>query len=378
VTCFGAFESRGKSRERCDQPEHGEIQDGVVIKILILAGRLDRSYGDGALGTWLDRLEQRGLQIQVLCRASDLNSSDPRLIESSSLGNRWLRGRAIRHLRSAGRLQHPDMIHLIDGEMVELALALSQDHRLPYVQTVSTFAALERGLRISHRWCRRLIATNDDIAHAMPHDLGISAEHISVIPPGIVPLQKTDRAVGRREVPVIGAGGPPEETSGLMTFLDAAHILMESGYDVEFVLATHSGRQAELRRRAKQLQIGERVTVGDYSILGAQFWNALDVYCQPAVVASAGHAVGRALAHGVPTIATNVRGLRTWIESGTNGLIVSPGEAPAIATAIIFLIDHPDEARRLTDNGLATLQTQFNPEDEANRLAALYERELTS
>ena len=87
---------------------------------------------------------------------------------------------------------------------------------------------------------------------------------------------------------MIGAGGPLEEASGLMIFLDAASLVVDEGYDIEFVIATHGGEQSQLRRRAQQLEIVERVTVGDYPILGAEFWSVLDIYCQPAIVAKCG------------------------------------------------------------------------------------------
>jgi glycosyltransferase involved in cell wall biosynthesis len=98
----------------------------------------------------------------------------------------------------------------------------------------------------------------------------------------------------------------------------------------------------------------------------------LDIYSQPAVVASSGRTLLEALAHGVPCIATNVKGLRTLIESGENGLIVPPRDPIALAQAIRTLLDHPDEARRLGENALVRAQVQFDPEVEADRLADLY------
>ena len=113
-------------------------------------------------------------------------------------------------------------------------------------------------------------------------------------------------------------------------------------------------------------------------MLGAEFWSVLDIYCQPAIGPSAGHALARALAYAVPCIATNVRGLRALIEPGESGLLVRPDDPSAIEKAIVTLIDHPEEAARLGQNGLATVQARFNPEVEADRLAELYARELNS
>ncbi len=56
-----------------------------------------------------------------------------------------------------------------------------------------------------------------------------------------------------------------------MIFLDAARLVLDAGYDIEFVIATHGGEQSQLRRSAQQLDIGERVTVGEYPILGPEY-----------------------------------------------------------------------------------------------------------
>ena len=54
-----------------------------------------------------------------------------------------------------------------------MALALSETGQVPYVQTVSGFATVERGLRLSRKWCRRLIATSPDLADELTVSLGV-------------------------------------------------------------------------------------------------------------------------------------------------------------------------------------------------------------
>ena len=129
---------------------------------------------------------------------------------------------------------------------------------------------------------------------------------------------------------MIGAGGPLEEISGLLIFADAARLVVEAGYDVEFVIACHAREQISLRYLANQLGIAERVTVTDYPIAGPDFWSVLDIYCQPAVSASAGRMLMLAPARALPCIATNVKGLAgTLIDSGRDGLLVPAADPSA-------------------------------------------------
>jgi len=294
------------------------------------------------------------------------------VLESPLLGNRWLRAVAVRRLWSEGRLEHPDLIHVAHDEMVDVALALSETGEAPYVQTVSGFRSIERGLRLSRRWCRRLVAASPDLARDLVDELGVPADRIVVIPPGIPFQHDSARKAGAWNVPVIGAGGPHGEASGLPVFLAAAHLVVAAGHDVEFVIASHTNLQESLRYNAQRLQIADRVTLAEYAGSGPELWSALDLYCQPAVKPSSGRTLIQALARGLPCIATDVKGLRDLIDSGENGLLVPPGDPTALQRAIIALLDQPELARRCGQNALDNARARFDLDVEADRLAELY------
>jgi len=354
------------------------MADGV-LKVLILAGQLRWDDGGWPLPALLDRLERRGVQLQVLClsRGAEL-AADPRAVEFPILKRRWLRSFAARRIWSDGRLEHPDLLHVVHDEMVDLALALSDTGRLPYIQTVAAFGTLEQGLRLCQHWCRRLVATSPDIVDELVGALGVPSARIALIPQGILAQRDTFQEDRAWKVPVVGTGGTLEGVPGLMIFLEAAHLVVNAGYDVEFVIAGHASENIVLRHRARQLQISERVTVADYPIVGREFWSVLDIYCQPAVVASTGRTLMQALAHAVPSIATNVKGLRALIDSGENGLIVPPADPIALQKAIIMLLDQPVEARRFGRNALERARTRFDLDIEADRLADLYRQVASS
>jgi glycosyltransferase involved in cell wall biosynthesis len=259
--------------------------------------------------------------------------------------------------------------------MMEAALTICESARLPYIQTIADFRTLERGLRLSRRWCRHLVATGPDLAGELIDGLRVPSQRVAVIPPGIVPSQQPLPACGAGRVPVIGAGGSLDERSELMVFLAAARRVLDAGHDAEFVIAGQGVKHLDLRRRAQQLRIGERVTVVDFPSVGAEYWTVLDLYCQPAIAASAGGTLLQAMAHGVPSIATGVPGLLGLLEHGSTGLIIPPDDPEALEDAIIELLDHPEAARRLGRNAREWVRTEFDPDTETDRLVELY-REL--
>jgi glycosyltransferase involved in cell wall biosynthesis len=348
---------------------------GERLNVLILAGHLSCEEGSWPLSLLLDELQRRGCDLQVLCISKPSGQlNDRRAIEIPALGNRWLRSFAIRDLCSHEQSDRPHLIHVVDDDMADASIALAETAALPYIQTVSRFGTLASGLRLSRRWCRRIVVPNPDLADELIDELGVPADGIAVVRPGMTPYPpRTSRTTDAR-VPVIGTGGPLEEASGMMTFLDAASLVVEADHDVEFVIASQGKQQIALRHRIQRLRIAERVTVADYPNAGSRFWGALDIYCQPAVVSSAGRTLIQAFGHAFPCIATDVKGLRLLIDHNENGLSVPPRDPAALAAAMISLLDHPEEARRLGAHALERARAIFDPAAEADRLVDLYHR----
>jgi glycosyltransferase involved in cell wall biosynthesis len=346
-------------------------------KILILAGRLSRHDARWPLAPWLDRLERRGCGLQVLCISrGNVLAHDPRCFELPALGNRWMKGWTTRSLWSHDNLERPDLVHVVHDEMSDAALMVAESSRLPYVQTVADFRTLGRGLRLSRRWCRQLVAIRPDLAAGLVEELGVPERRVVVIPPGIALPDEPERERDAGRVPVIGAGGPLDEVSGLMVFLDAARRVLDSGRDAEFVIAGQGATHLDLRRRAQALGIAERVTLAEFPSVGAEYWAVLDIYCQPSTTANAGVTLLQAMAHAVPSITTAAAGLRGLVEPGSSGLIVPPGDPRALESAIIDLLNRPDQARRMGRQARLRVQTHFDPEAEADRLVELYREVL--
>ncbi len=347
---------------------------GGERKILILAGRLSRYDARWPAGAVARPPGAARLPLQVICLArEDVLADDPRCFEIPALGHRWMRGWAARSLFSREHLVRPDLVHVIHDEMSEAALIVSECFGLPYIQTVADFRTLGRGLRLSRRWCRQVVAIRPELADGLIAELGVPDLRVTVIAPGIALPDEPAREPAADRVPAIGTGGPLDDVSGLMVFLEAARHVLDSGVDAEFVIAGQGTSHVELRRRAQALGIAERVTVAEFTSVGADYWAVLDIYCQPSIAPNAGVTLLQAMAHAVPCIATAAAGLRGLIEPGSSGLTIPPADPDALEAAIVELLNRPEEARRLGRNGRVRVQSRFDPEDEADRLVGLYQ-----
>lgn len=343
--------------------------------VLLLTGRMDAPGETGPLLDLLDRLSRLGVAGNVLCvSAGEGAGTDERIIECPGLGNRWQQALAVRRLRMGEAVGRPDLLHVLQTAMGPAGLALAEHWRLPYVQTVDEFLGPRGRLRLSGRWCRKLVAVSEELAHDLEGNFGVPAELVSVVCPGITfPEDPPHRSAEPAAlVPVIGTAGPLVPASGFATFLNAARRVLDAGIDAEFVIAGQGEDEVDLRRRAERLRIADRVTFAGHSLEGFRFWSVLDVFCQTSLVATVGRALAMAMATGVPSIASDVGGLRTLIDHEVTGLRVPPDHSAALAETILALLNDPERARALGLRGRDAILRQFHPDDEARGLEAAY------
>ncbi len=91
---------------------------------------------------------------------------------------------------------------------------------------------------------------------------------------------------------------------------------------------------------------------------------------------SFGLALAEAMAAGLPTAATAIGGCREVVRDGVTGLLVPPGDAPALTEALGWLLDPMEgPARRaaLGEAGRRIVAESFSRERQLDRLQALYQ-----
>jgi len=79
---------------------------------------------------------------------------------------------------------------------------------------------------------------------------------------------------------------------------------------------------------------------------------------------------------GLPVVASNFPLWKEIVEGNGCGLTVDPLNPGQIAQAIEYLLEHPDEAKRMGENGQRAVLEKYNWEKEAQKLQALYEELL--
>ncbi len=168
------------------------------------------------------------------------------------------------------------------------------------------------------------------------------------------------RAVFEPEKPVIVFAGRAESVRGVDTLIDAFPRVLEHvpGATLRLLLIPRPELGA-LVERVAAAGVSDRVTVLTdpvpdllAELAGAQVgaWPfKFDYTTSPPAMA-----IAEALSVGLPTVASQVGCVRAVVEPDVNGLTVPPGDAPALATALLRLLTDGDLWQRLATAGPAT------------------------
>lgn len=136
------------------------------------------------------------------------------------------------------------------------------------------------------------------------------------------------------------------EKKGIFDLLQAVAALREGYSRLRLVLAGTGPAQAQVLERARSLGIAPQVEMpGWVDAAGRDAWLAqADVFVLPSYYEGMPMSVLEAMAAGVPVIASDVGGIPEMIDQDINGLLIAPGDVPALITALERLL--PDAALR--------------------------------
>lgn len=152
-------------------------------------------------------------------------------------------------------------------------------------------------------------------------------------------------------------------------------IVRESCPEARLLLAGGGPLRAALQALAASLGVADAVEFAGHVDNAAMpaLYQASDIVLNPSLADNMPVSVLEALACGVPVVSTQVGGIPALLEHGRTALLVPPGDAQAMAQAILTLVRDPPRARQLAQAGLAHAAS-FGWERIAPLLATHYRR----
>ncbi|MEM3434375.1 MAG: glycosyltransferase [Candidatus Methanomethyliaceae archaeon] len=105
-----------------------------------------------------------------------------------------------------------------------------------------------------------------------------------------------------------------------------------------------------------------------------EFITAADVFVNCSVEEGLPRAILEAMAAGKPVVATDVGGCAEAVVHGETGLIVPPENPAALAEAIQYILEHPDEAQRMGEAGRQRVEKHFTLEAMVRKHVEVYKK----
>lgn len=190
--------------------------------------------------------------------------------------------------------------------------------------------------------------------------LGVDPARIVVVPSGIdvdrlAALRPRDDVdpwgLRRRAGPVIGTVGHLSREKNHALLLEAFAAVRERVPAAQLLLVGDGPLRGALDRRAAALGLGDAVTFAGHQDDVGPAYAGMSVFVLSSDVEGLCTSLLDAMGAGVPSVATAVGGVLDLARHGDSALVVPSRDAPALAGAILRLLEQPDLAARLADGG---------------------------
>jgi glycosyltransferase involved in cell wall biosynthesis len=212
----------------------------------------------------------------------------------------------------------------------------------------------------------------DSFAREVVERLGVERERFTIVPGAVETARFTPhQPPGAAQDPVrLLYHGRVDRRKGALDFLHALALLDRGSF-----AATISGIGPDLdaaRALAAELALDVAFTgYADYAAAPAVY--ALgDVFVSPTYAEGFSNTVLEAMASGLPVLSCRAVGVMDCLRDGENGLMVEPGDVPALAAALRRLIAEPALRTRLAEAALAECRATYSWPTVAAQVMGIY------
>ena len=192
--------------------------------------------------------------------------------------------------------------------------------------------------RLTGRWNHTTFAVSDEVQRSVR---GGAARTVRTLVHGI-DVERTreqlrhrdavraELGIGAREL-VIGTVANFRPQKDHPNLLAAARRALDGGLDVRWVTVGQGPLEGEMRRRAEELGLGDRVVFTGFRDDATRVMAAFDVFTLASSWEGLPVALMEALALGLPVVATAVGGVAETLTDGVDGVLVPPSDAVALS-----------------------------------------------
>ncbi|HEX5513020.1 MAG TPA: glycosyltransferase [Gammaproteobacteria bacterium] len=265
---------------------------------------------------------------------------------------RWLRRQRIDVVHT--HMFWPNLYGVVAARLARVPVVVTTDHGTdPWKGRHHHW--LERNVitpRVDRRFC-----VSRNVFESLAGS-GVAAEKLVIVSNGteVPPLQRRVRTGPLH----IGSVGRLVWEKDFASLIRAADLMRKQGLEFRLSIVGDGPLRADLQQQIKALGLEQMVLLtGFQSDIGA-WLSRFDLFVMSSVEEGQPLALLEAMARGLPIIATRVGGIPDTLAAEREGVLVAPGDARALADAVLALNADPERCRRLGEQARNRVINEFS------------------
>lgn len=250
--------------------------------------------------------------------------------------------------------------------------------------------AIKRAIRVrAHRLVNRriahFIAISDAVRHSMCRRRDAAEHKITVVPNGIKTPRRRELFSERQvrdefrvdeHAPLVACVARLELEKDIGSLITAIGSVKVKCPGIKCVIAGDGSQRHSLQAQIRDAGLGDVVILAGFRQDALSIINACDLFILPSLTEPFGLVILEAMALGKPVIATSAGGPLEIVQHETTGLLVPPARPAALAAAIDWLVQAPDQCARMASAGLVRYEKHFTAERMARATLSVYDTAL--
>lgn len=255
----------------------------------------------------------------------------------------------------------PNMVSIQGGDGHWVG-SCCETHRLAMVRVLDHAGAAVIGCR--------------SFAREVTERLGTDPSRLTIVP-GAVDTQRftpPPAPPANGDAPVLLYHGRVDRRKGVLDTIEALRILHHEGLQFRFVLSGIGPDFEPAAARLREAGLDARTVMtgaASYDAAPAVYHPA-DIFLSPTYAEGFSNTILEAMASGVAIVSCHAVGVSDCVRDDENGLMVDPGDVPAIAAATRRLILDRATRKRLADAALAECRAVYAWPNVARQLTDIY------
>ncbi len=309
-----------------------------------------------------------------------------RVIEADGIADKSLDFSAVSSLKKIFKEEKPDVVHTHASMSARIAAKLcgckvvyTRHSVFPPPKRISRGIGKKLNGLINNYFSDRIIA----VAEAAKDNLtatGVSEKKIDVILNGVYPLVPCeDKAEIKKRFgvsdgeKVISIVARLEDIKGHDYFIEAAHILLEKGYNAKFIIAGTGSYEEHLKEKVKKLGREKDIIFTGFITDVDKLMNITDIQANASFGTEATSlALLEGMSLGIPSVVSDFGGNPGVIKSGINGFVVPKQDSFALANGIGKLLKDDALYQKLSEGSRKIFNETFTAQAMTRNTEEIY------